>query len=232
MIIGVISDVHNNVVALNNILELFRERNCEMVICAGDVIGIGPNPEETINRLREVENLVVVEGNHEGYLNHGMDKNKMGEDEFDYHKWEHKKLSSSSKKFINNLPIEKYFDVNGKTIYIVHYGLEKAGYKGFKRNPSQLELDRLFKDVEADVVIFGHDHAPTEIKGRSLYINPGSCGCPGRSKNIARCGILEITDTIRYEQISLEYNVDEVLGKIEELNYPAKEEIKKFFFGL
>lgn len=42
MRVGVISDVHNNVVALNAVLEKFHTEGCEQVICCGDIIGIGP----------------------------------------------------------------------------------------------------------------------------------------------------------------------------------------------
>jgi len=232
MKIGVISDIHNNVIALEKVLEVFRENNCEMVICAGDIIGIGPYPEETVQKVMSIHNLVAVQGNHECYLNDGMDVKKMNKNEYDYHMWEHKLLSNSSKMYIEGLPKEEYVEINNKTIYVAHYGFKESHYKEFTRNTSQSDLDFLFDYIDADVVIYGHDHAPSQVKGKAFYINPGSCGCPGRSKNIARGGILEITDSIIYNQISIEYDDDIVINKIDELNYPAKEEIKKFFFGL
>ena len=46
MKIGIITDVHNNVIALNSMLQLFEEKGCDDIICCGDIIGIGPFPEK------------------------------------------------------------------------------------------------------------------------------------------------------------------------------------------
>ncbi|MGH4050882.1 MAG: metallophosphoesterase family protein [Clostridium sp.] len=40
--IGIITDIHNNVVALESILKLFEYEKCDEIICCGDIIGIGP----------------------------------------------------------------------------------------------------------------------------------------------------------------------------------------------
>ena len=48
MKIGIITDVHSNIIALNTVLNEFEKIKVDKIICCGDVIGIGPNPEETI----------------------------------------------------------------------------------------------------------------------------------------------------------------------------------------
>lgn len=48
MKIGVIADIHNNVVALEAILDVFKKNGCSEILCCGDIIGIGPYPEETV----------------------------------------------------------------------------------------------------------------------------------------------------------------------------------------
>ena len=57
MKIGIITDVHNNVVALNAILQLFEEKGCDEILCCGDIIGIGAFPEETVQRIKSLENI-------------------------------------------------------------------------------------------------------------------------------------------------------------------------------
>ena len=47
MKLGIITDIHNNLIALNTVLEYFAQQNCDKIICCGDIIGIGPYPEES-----------------------------------------------------------------------------------------------------------------------------------------------------------------------------------------
>lgn len=41
MRIGVISDIHSNIIALNAVLRSLNAANCEQLICCGDIIGVG-----------------------------------------------------------------------------------------------------------------------------------------------------------------------------------------------
>ncbi len=233
MRIGIISDIHNNFVALDIILKEFENRNCDLVICSGDIIGIGPSPEETVQRIKTIKDkLVVVQGNHEHYLTKGMSKSKMSNHEYLFHKWEHSKLSDNSKDFLMAIPNQENLNINGYRILICHYGMDNERYKGLIRNPNTNQLRSMFDSCEADIVVYGHDHAPSYIESSKVYINPGSLGCPGRTKNIARAGILDLTDGIKYNQLSMEYDVSKVINLIEEYDYPAKNEILQFFFGL
>ena len=68
MKIGIISDIHNNLEALKVVLNKFNEFKCEMVICAGDIIGLGPNPEEVVELIINQSNFYSVKGNHDRYL--------------------------------------------------------------------------------------------------------------------------------------------------------------------
>lgn len=51
MKIGIITDVHSNIIALNAVLNEFEKIEVDKIICCGDIIGIGPNPEETVQKL-------------------------------------------------------------------------------------------------------------------------------------------------------------------------------------
>ena len=47
MKLGVITDIHNNLTALRVVVERLNQMECDKIICCGDIIGIGPYPEET-----------------------------------------------------------------------------------------------------------------------------------------------------------------------------------------
>ncbi len=106
---GIITDIHNNLIALNSVLEYLAQQNCEKIICCGDIIGIGPYPEEAVQRIMTVKNLIAVKGNHDGYLVDGMPSEFPNAEYMDYgemlhHKWEHGRLSESSVDFLKSLP--------------------------------------------------------------------------------------------------------------------------------
>ncbi|HAX72395.1 MAG TPA: hypothetical protein DCY20_02595 [Firmicutes bacterium] len=68
MKLGVITDVHNNAVALEAVLNYLVEAGCQEIFCCGDMIGIGPSPEETVQLIKTYGKITCVVGNHETYL--------------------------------------------------------------------------------------------------------------------------------------------------------------------
>lgn len=129
MKIGVFADVHNNAVALDAVLRTLEDEGCEVLACAGDIIGIGPWPEETVQRLMRIPNLIAVRGNHERYLLEGMpakcpNDEGMDEAEMACHRWEHSRLSAASIAFLRALPDRADVEAHGRRIAVMHYGMD------------------------------------------------------------------------------------------------------------
>lgn len=241
MKIGILSDVHNNVVALDAVLEKLYEERCKKIVCAGDIIGIGPYPEETVQKIMAIPNLVAVRGNHEKYLLEGMpteypNDEGMGYEEMEHHKWEHSRLSKSSITFLHGLPYRVNFSIYNKNITVVHYCINSNNeFVNYTPNPTERNLVNMFPELEHDIVIYGHDHNRTICCSQDRwFINSGSLGCPANERNVARAAILEITENgcISIQNIEVTYDVVKVLREIERLGYPASEEIKHVFFGV
>lgn len=238
MKIGIITDIHNNLIALERVLEKI-ENSCDCIICSGDIIGIGPYPEETVQRMMEIENLIAVRGNHERYLLEGIsrevaDSEGISDNERKHHEWEHNRLSKASVEFLKSLPYSKETVVDGKKISILHYAMNDDNrYIRFRFNPSEGDLKHAFEGVDSDIIIYGHNHNRNICKSDKFYINVGSLGCPAQDKNIARYGILEINNGIvNFESKELVYDSQIVVDKINEYNYPDADKIKTFFFGI
>lgn len=238
MKIGIITDIHSNIQALNATLIEFDKQNVEKIICCGDIIGIGINPEETVHELlKRKEMLIAVRGNHEQYLLNGLpkeihdEKRKMSEIEIKNHKWNHSKLSNKSIEFLRQLEISLNVELVGKRLYIVHYPQQTDGtYKKHIKNPSAMDNLEMFKENTADIFIYGHTHtfSVNNINDK-FYINTGALGCP-MGNNIARAGILEINKgKIEFKRINVEYNVKEIIDKINNLKFPFYEQILKIF---
>ena len=59
----ILSDIHSNLEALNTVLE-HAAGQYDQVLCCGDIVGYGPDPNAVIERIREF-NPRVIRGNHE-----------------------------------------------------------------------------------------------------------------------------------------------------------------------
>ncbi|MFR8010213.1 MAG: metallophosphoesterase family protein [Clostridia bacterium] len=239
MKLGIVADIHNNVVALYAVLKVFDNLGCEKILCAGDIIGIGPYPEETVQQVKSIPDLLAVRGNHEKYLLEGIpseipNSEGMGHSEMEHHRWEHSLLTKSSVDFLSGLPNYVRFNVFGKKIVVMHYGMNQRNeYMQYMPNPTARDLRALFPEPD-DIVIYGHDHTQTICQYRNRwFINSGSLGCPGKDRDIARAALLEITPNghVAVQSVKVTYNVSAVLEDIERLKYPAYAEIKRLFFG-
>lgn len=61
---AIISDIHGNREALDVCLSDARHQGVDAVLCLGDLIGYGPDPNEVVERVRE-EADIIVGGNHD-----------------------------------------------------------------------------------------------------------------------------------------------------------------------
>lgn len=241
MKIGILTDIHNNVVALEAVLEDLAKENCEKIVCAGDIIGIGPYPEETVQRVMQIPGFIAVRGNHEKYLLEGMpskvpNAERMGYEEMKHHKWEHSLLTDSSVAFLQALPYRVDFSVNQHKIAVMHYCMnEKNQYISYTPNPTADDLINMFPETEHDIVIYGHDHGRTICHSQNRwFINSGSLGCPAWDQNIARAAILDIPENgqVSVRSIEVRYDADKVLRDIRRLAYPDSDAIQHYFFGV
>ncbi len=240
MKLGIITDIHSNKQALKAVLEKFDEINIDKIICCGDIIGIGPNPEEVIQMLMERKDiLIAVRGNHEKYLIAGLpkeihdDKRKMSLEEIRNHEWNHSRLSEESKKFIEELPIEKNIEIEKKKIYIIHYPNNKDGtYKKHIKNPTIIESQDMFEEIDADIFLYGHTHTVSVNNNENKwYVNPGSLGCPMDSC-IANAGVLSIcNEKIDFQCLNIKYDVEKTKEEINNIKFPMCEKILKIFYG-
>lgn len=71
MIIGLISDIHGNLSALEAVLADMEQRGAERVLCLGDVVGYGPFPGECLDLVQRCG--AVLMGNHEEALLFGAE---------------------------------------------------------------------------------------------------------------------------------------------------------------
>ena len=64
---AIISDIHGNLEALEAVRKTIKELSPDRVICLGDVVGYGANPEECVRTVIE-EKWPTILGNHDAAI--------------------------------------------------------------------------------------------------------------------------------------------------------------------
>ena len=72
MKIAVISDIHGNAFALDKVMTDLQGEAVDQIVCLGDAIQGGPQPAETVARLRQI-GCPVVMGNADAWLLTGVE---------------------------------------------------------------------------------------------------------------------------------------------------------------
>lgn len=60
---AILSDIHGNLNALQKVLEDARDQGCREIVCLGDIVGYGPQPNECIDIARSFDATIL--GNHD-----------------------------------------------------------------------------------------------------------------------------------------------------------------------
>jgi predicted phosphodiesterase len=67
MKIGVLTDIHDDISALDAALGRLHWMGCDPILCAGDLIDMEPFGEEVVQRLKAEKDLICILGNHESW---------------------------------------------------------------------------------------------------------------------------------------------------------------------
>ena len=241
MRIGLITDIHGNKKALDAVLEQLKKENVDKIICMGDLVGGAPMSEEVVQKIINMgQKVVAVRGNRERYIIEGMPKvvhderMKISDEQLQRNEWIKKELSDSSIEFISKLPKEITCEIEGHKIYIAHYPMNEDG--NFRKHIKKANVEDnaiMFSGIDADIYLYGHTHKEIcNFKNSKTYINPGALGCPEKT-NHALYGILNINKKeVKYKQLYVEYNVQEVIDYIKKIKFPGYKEVLRLFYGI
>ena len=192
----VLSDIHSNLEALEQVLEAARD-HFDRVVCLGDLVGYGPDPNAVVAKVRQISS-VVIRGNHDKAccgLSSALDFNPLARLAT---LWTRQQLSPEHLEYLRQLP-EGPGSCDG--FRMVHGSVKDE-------DEYIVNLDHAFKEAPEDsapVTFFGHTHlqggfvltpegvgkvidvtvAPeagtsrlTLQAGSRYLINPGSVGQP------------------------------------------------------
>ena len=160
--VGVLSDVHAHHTALLRALAVLREAAADRVVCLGDVVEKGPEPNAVVRTLAQLT-IPTVRGNHDGNaIRHAALDPRAGG------------LSRSSLRWLTELPVRRDYLWAGRDGPLAHASL---GDDGARVRPDSVprRMRRALRHCDADVVLLGHTHVPMRFRYDDRWIcNPGS----------------------------------------------------------
>jgi predicted phosphodiesterase len=191
-----VSDVHSNIEAFDACMERANSAGFDSVLCCGDLVGYGPNPNEAVDRIRDLD-TTCIRGNHDRVAS-GQDN----ADDFNAHAraaayWTRDALTPETRQYLLELPVGPY-DL-GSGAQLVHGAVTHEDDYVM----SEMHAVESFELTDAHLTFFGHTHYPcvfscdldgnvqleiprseddyltVELRKNVQYmINPGSVGQP------------------------------------------------------
>jgi predicted phosphodiesterase len=200
MRIAIVSDIHSNLAALEEVLADIDQSQVDAIISLGDNIGYGPDPEEVL-QLLYARRIPSIMGNHElGIANPSYLSwfNDVARKSLEINR---ELLSPLSLNYLQTL--ESTFIMPG--CLFVH-GFPPASITTYLFEISDHELKRIFSSLAQELCFVGHTHTLELIsfdgqkvrhsrlpegdthleEGRKYLVNAGSVGQPRDGDNRAK----------------------------------------------
>jgi putative phosphoesterase len=210
MRLGVISDVHGNLPALDAVLDDLPA--VDLLVCAGDVVGYNPWPADCVDELRD-RGVPTVQGNHDRAVasDDAAGFNGMARAGVDYAR---EQLDAGAIGWLGALPPERH--VADDRVKLVHGHPNDPDHYTYPR-----EFDAALLDDE-ELLVMGHTHVQHhEIFDGGIVLNPGSVGQPRDRDPDAAYAVVDLDDrTVDEHRVS--YDVDAVVDAVEDAGLPPK----------
>lgn len=216
---GVISDIHANLVALETVLDDIGP--VDQYWCLGDVVGYGPQPNECVERLLDLDHVVIM-GNHDAAAIGRISARDFNGDARRALQWTARKLTKTSVDYLKGAAETLQHD----HVLLVH---------GSPRDPiweyitTVEQAEAAFAGATSPYIFVGHTHVPVifaqgpdgavlaarpenelvlKLGSERLLINPGSVGQPRDGDPRAAYAIVD-TESRHVEFHRVEYDIPE-----------------------
>jgi diadenosine tetraphosphatase ApaH/serine/threonine PP2A family protein phosphatase len=153
MSIALISDIHGNLHALEAVLRDIEDVGCDEVMCLGDLVGYGGDPEGCVRRIRESCSVVIL-GNHDAVAAGSLGDESFNEIARDAIRATREMLSEESRRYLAALPESHRIG----DVYLTHaHPLPSESWSYVF--PGE-RLDDIFRHNDAWLMVIGHTHTP------------------------------------------------------------------------
>jgi predicted phosphodiesterase len=202
MRLGVISDIHANPFALDAALAFLSAQQVDGFLCAGDLVGYGPAPDECVRSVCGLPGECVA-GNHDLIALGALGDEQCDRRARDSLRWTRAVLADDTRALLARLPLGRRVDG-----VALHHG-SPADPREYVRTEAQAQA--CLRELHgAEILIVGHTHHPLAVgmrrgtllrertgsvrlqAGEPVLLNPGSVG-QSRSRDArARVMVLDL----------------------------------------
>ena len=234
MRILIIADIHANYTAFDTVLK-DAKGDWDYVWCLGDVVGYGPDPNQCVDRLRELPHLCLA-GNHDWAALDRLDISTFNPDARRAVTWTREQLTEDNTRWLKALPT---------TFVIGQYTLVHASPREpiweYILEPLVAALN--FPHFETPYCVVGHTHQPviyeqmneagetrahkpnygseSNLGSSRKIVNPGSVGQPRDADPRAAYAILDF-EKRTFEHRRIEYDIADVQKRMRAYNLPER----------
>ncbi len=216
---GLISDVHANLPALEAALAALAGEEVQKLLCAGDLVGYGPHPNECVERLREL-GVRCVAGNHDLVAIGRLSLERTDALARRTLEWTRDAISPATREFLTKLPPL----VAEEGLVVTHGAIGDPQEYVRTDTQAQGQLECLAREYPAArILVLGHTHVPrayaagpgalrprpggrVRLDGSGPFLlNPGSVGQARERLPVARAAVLDLARgearflTLRYD---------------------------------
>lgn len=234
MRMAILSDIHANLEALQAVVADIGDRCVDRIICLGDNIGYGPDPEAVVRLVREIGCICVL-GNHEAALISEKARRWMNFQAQENSVRTERMLSQESRQYCQGLPASLVLD----DAVFVHGFPPDSVFLYLNRQPDS-RIAGLFQSSPGSRFFLGHTHelqlVCQEAEGvvrlplgegtvgispdRKAIVNAGSVGQPRGSDKSAKYVIWDQA-AHELEVRFVPYDGETTARKILELGFPG-----------
>ena len=194
----VVSDLHSNAEALRAVISRIRRKKFDSVVCLGDFVGYGAEPNQVLDTMRTIRGTKrYIRGNHDRVAAGVEDGAGFNPAAREAAIWTRARLSMPNRRFLENLSVGP----------IRHDGVMMCHGSPYHEDEyvfTEHHAAQILAEYDAPFILYGHTHLPvvfsidarrnvggTLVRGEATIrlqpgerylINPGSVGQP-RDRN-------------------------------------------------
>ena len=192
------SDLHSNAEALRAVMSRVRRKKFNQVICCGDFVGYGAQPNQVLDTMRTVRGTkLYVRGNHDRVAAGTEDALGFNPAAREAAIWTRSHLSAPNRRFLAQLQVGP---LRHNGVMLCH----GSPYDEDEYVFTEYHAAQILENYDVPVILYGHTHLPvvfsvdekrrvegTLVRGEETFrldpsrrylINPGSVGQP-RDRN-------------------------------------------------
>lgn len=232
----VVSDLHSNAEALRAVMARVRRKKFDAVICLGDFVGYGAQPNQVLDTMRTLKApKLYIRGNHDRVAAGLQDAEGFNNAAKHAVLWTRDHLSVPNRRFLERLPLGP---LQKDGVLLCHGAPHDEDEYVFHDEHAR----SVFQQSDAPVTMYGHTHLPVVFSIDSRYrihggavrgevtvrldpdhrylINPGSVGQP-RDRNPAASFAIFDSKKMTVQFLRAEYDVAKTQASILRAGLPA-----------